>query len=542
MNSPQKRTKQRTLRSKDVKIRTPPEVLGFPPAQSFLGADGRRVNTYACAGRNCKQIRDVTAELRVATPRGVAVMASDTKTAPPPALGSLVPSGSRVIVVVSRGPMPEAPTGFADMPDVVGIVQGDALSRLQEVGLAAQVFNDYSETVVRGHVMGQLPPRGNSAPVGTEAVLMVSSGPAASHTSAVALPSVVGLSEADAVARLRTGGLTPQIVRDFHPGIAAGLVADQLPNTLSLAELPNKRVSSAWIWLVTALVLAAAIGGAFWYFNRPSTVPNVVGLTQAQAQGAISSAGFSVGSVGTTQTVGAADVGNVVTQTPVSETTARRGSAIDIVVSGGQALIDVPSVVGSNQPDAEKTLKDAGFRPSASQSYSTTVDKGLVIAQTPVAGQRVPAGTTIGITVSQGVANVIVPGLVGVPQGVAQDALKTAGLMVQSESNFDTSTPSGQVSSQLPIAGVSVAPGTIVGMVVSKGTPPSGTLGITIPNVTGQTSAKAQSILGNTGLSAVLVEWNGSGQRKGVVVGQIASPGVTAPKGSTVIVFVSSGA
>ena len=468
-------------------------------------------------------------------------MASDTNTAQPPALGSLVPSGSRVIIVVSRGPMPEAPTGFADMPDVVGIVQGDALSRLQEVGLAAQVFNDYSETVVRGHVMGQLPPRGNSAPVGTEAVLMVSSGPAASHTSAVALPSVVGLSEADAVARLRTGGLTPQIVRDFHPGIAAGLVADQLPNTLSLAELPNKRVSSAWIWLVTALVLAAAIGGAFWYFNRPSTVPNVVGLTQAQAQGAISSAGFSVGSVGTTQTVGAADVGNVVTQTPVSETTARRGSAIDIVVSGGQALIDVPSVVGSNQPDAEKTLKDAGFRPSASQSYSTTVDKGLVIAQTPVAGQRVPAGTTIGITVSQGVANVIVPGLVGVPQGVAQDALKTAGLMVQSESNFDTSTPSGQVSSQLPIAGVSVAPGTIVGMVVSKGAPPAGTLGITIPNVTGQTSAKAQSILGSAGLSAVLVEWNGSGQKKGVVVGQIASPGVTTPKGSTVIVFVSSG-
>jgi len=476
-----------------------------------------------------------------ATPRGRPAMASDTETVLPPAPGSLVPSGSRVIVVVSSGPMPEVPTSYSDMPMAVGLSQGDALTRLQDAGLAAQVFNDYSETVERGRVMGQLPPSGNSVPTGTEVVLMVSSGAAASHTLAVPLPSVVGLPEVEAVARLRTGGLSPQVIRDYRPAIAVGLVAEQLPNDLSLAELPRKRVSSAWIWVVTALVLIAGIGGSYWYFNRPSIVPNVVGLTQVQAQDAIRSAGFSVGSVGTTQTVSAAEIGNVVTQTPSPDTTTRRGTAVDIVVSGGQALVDVPNVVGAKQADAEKVLKDAGFQPTASQGFSSTITKGLVISQTPVTGQRVPAGTTIGITVSQGQQNVIVPGLMGVQQTVALDALKAAGLAVQAESNYDTTTPSGQVSAQLPIAGVSVAPGTIIGVLVSRGAPPSGTTAVVIPGVVGQAVAKAKAALSTAGLSAVVVEWSGSGQAKDLVVGQIGGPGATVPKGSTVIVFISNG-
>lgn len=468
-------------------------------------------------------------------------MASDTEAAPPPSPGPYVPSGSRVIVVVSNGPMPEVPTHFVDMPAVLGLSQGDALTRMQDIGIAAQVFNDYSETVERGRVMGQLPPSGNSMPEGDEAVLMVSSGPAASHTTSALLPSVVGLSEAEAVARLRTGGLSPQVIRDYRPAIAAGVVVEQLPNELSLAELPRKRVSSAWIWVVTALVLVAGIGAAYWYFNRPTTIPNVVGLTQAQAQDVIKSAGFSVGTVGTTQTVNAAEVGNVVTQTPSPDTTTRRGSAVDIVVSGGQALVEVPDVLGAKQADAEQALKEAGFQFTASQGFSSTVAKGLVISQTPPTGQRVPAGTTIGITVSQGQQNVNVPGLVGVQQTLALDALQAAGLAVQKESNYDTSAPSGQVSSQLPISGVSVPPGTIVGMIVSRGTPPSGTTAVVIPNVVGQASAKAQSALSAAGLSSVVVEWSGSDQPKGAVVGQIASPGTTVPKGSTVIVFISSG-
>jgi len=89
----------------------------------------------------------------------------------------MIASGSRVIVVVSDGPSPTPPPAFVNVPDVVGMKQGDALSALQGVGSSAQVFNDYSDTVKRGMVMGQLPPAGVGLPRGTGALPPVSSGP-----------------------------------------------------------------------------------------------------------------------------------------------------------------------------------------------------------------------------------------------------------------------------------------------------------------------------------------------------------------------------
>ncbi len=100
----------------------------------------------------------------------------------------MIASGSRVIVVVSDGQSPTPPTAFVNVPDVVGMKQGDALAALQGVGSSAQVFNDYSDTVRRGMVMGQLPPTSAGMPGGTEALLLVSSGPAAGETAVVMLP------------------------------------------------------------------------------------------------------------------------------------------------------------------------------------------------------------------------------------------------------------------------------------------------------------------------------------------------------------------
>jgi hypothetical protein len=72
---------------------------------------------------------------------------------------------------------------------------------LQQVGLSAQVFNDYSDSVKRGVVVGQLPAAGASAPSGAEAILIVSSGPSpAPPTTTVVLPDVVGKTEQEAFA------------------------------------------------------------------------------------------------------------------------------------------------------------------------------------------------------------------------------------------------------------------------------------------------------------------------------------------------------
>jgi beta-lactam-binding protein with PASTA domain len=435
--------------------------------------------------------------------------------------------------------MPSA--AYVIVPEVVGLAQGEALAKLQETGLPSQVFNDYSEKLPRGEVIGQLPAQGVSVPSGAESVLMVSSGPAATASVATTLPNVIGLAESDAVSRLQAAGLSPQLVREYSPNIPDGVVIAQLPNSASLIEMPKKR-SLLWLWILLGVLLVAALGvGAYLYLNRTGIVPAVVGLTQADATTAINAAGFRVETVEMTQSIKASDVGKVVGQVPVANTEAKMSTGITIAVSGGQKLLDVPAVTGKTQADAESALKAAGLTVSVTKGFSSTVVKGIVISQAPEAGQKVPSETSVGIVISEGAQNVNVPGVSGQTQSAANAVLKSLGLGAQIVTNY-TSTAKGQVAEQYPAAGTAVTPGTIVGLVVSGGPVPSGnsTATVTVTSVVGKTAASAESTLKSLGLKPVTVQWSGTGQPANQVVGQVPD-GSAVPKNSSVLIFVSNG-
>ena len=92
---------------------------------------------------------------------------------------------------------------------------------------------------------------------------------------------------------------------------------------------------------------------------------------------------------------------------------------------------------------------------------------------------------------SSGVALIKVPNVVGLTQAAASSAIKAAGLIVgtvtQQSSN---AVPSGDVISENPPAGTSVATGSSVNLVVS-----SGVALIKVPNVVGLTQAAASSAI-----------------------------------------------
>lgn len=455
-------------------------------------------------------------------------------------LGPAVPSGSRVVVMVSRGPAPAPSATFVTVPEVLGQPQGDALARFQEVGLPTQVFNDYHPQLARGVVAGQLPPQGMTVPAGSEAVLLVSTGPPAAPAIPTHLPNVVGLPEADAVSLLQAAGLSPQIVREYSVGYAPGVAIAQLPNPASMISIPTKR-SLTWLWIILALLVVIAIGvGGFLYLNRTGVVPTLTGLSQADAVAAIDAAGFRLGSIATTQTLKASDVGKVVGQAPAANSEARMIDGIDIVVSGGQKLLDVPTVTGKTQSEAEKALADAGLKSSLSRAFSTTVVKGVVISQAPEAGQRVPADTSIGIVVSEGAQNITVPSVTNQSQSQATTTLRSLGLGLQVVTNRDPTIDEGKVAYQFPPAGNTVPPATIIGMVVSLGSSDT-TASISIPTVVGRTSSQAQTDLEAKKLKMVAVQWTGTGRPANEVVGQIPDSGVRLFEDESVIVFVSNG-
>ena len=458
----------------------------------------------------------------------------------PPAV--TVPAGSRVIAIVSRGPSPARPTVPVGMPELLGEEQGEALLKLQEVGLTATVLADYSDDVPRGYVMAQHPRAGTSAQPGTDTVVLASRGKAKVPAQRVVLPNVVGMAQTMAVDTLQSTSLAPRIHYDYDPVAAPGMVLAQLPSEDS--PVPRiVRKGSGWWWVaaVVVLVLIAAAAAGIWYFNRPIPIPNLIGMSQTEGVQTLRDAGFSVGSVATSQTLSAADIGNIIAQAPSPGGSAPHGSTIDIIISGGQALIQVPNVTGVTQSQAQQTLNAAGLLSSVSQGYSSTVASGAVIAQAPAASQRVPSGTTVGLTVSMGAHTISVPGVVGQVSATGDATLKSSGFGTQLASNYDTTTLTGSVIGQMPIAGTASLPGTIVGLTVSKGQAPAGTGVATVVRVVGKTQAKAKSALTKIGLKVLFVTWSQTLQAKGHVAAQLPDSNAVLSKGSTVILFVSSG-
>ena len=133
--------------------------------------------------------------------------------------------------------------------------------------------------------------------------------------------------------------------------------------------------------------------------------------------------------------------------------------------------ITVPDCDGLTESAASAAITAAGLTPDSDGAFSATVEKGLVINQSPAAGTAVYAGSTITITVSFGKEYTAeVPVTAGLTAAAAEAALVAAGLVLgTSTSEMTDDTAAGLVASSSPAAGTGVAAGTAVDLTVSLG-------------------------------------------------------------------------
>ena len=201
------------------------------------------------------------------------------------------------------------------------------------------------------------------------------------------------------------------------------------------------------------------------------TVPDVVGLSQAEAEAAIVGSGLTVGSV-TTANSDTVPAGNVIGQNPTAGSSVAPGTAVDLEVSLGPALVTVPDVAGLSEAGAEAAIVGSGLTVGdVTTTTSDTVPAGDVISQNLTAGTSVAPGTAVDLVVSLGPALVTVPDVVGLSEAGAEAAIVGSGLTVGGLATATSDTvPAGDVISQNPTAGTSVAPGAAVDLVLSRGT------------------------------------------------------------------------
>lgn len=198
------------------------------------------------------------------------------------------------------------------------------------------------------------------------------------RSSTKPVPAVVGQRIDDAVTRLQGDGFKAEIARQSNakpPGVVFG----QNPAADTKAD------SGSTVRLLVS--------------NGPGsvTVPNAVGLSQADARSRLVQAGFAVT---TAQVFSDQPTGTVVAQDPAAGEKIAPGTKVRVNVSKGGAKVDVPSEVGNTVDEAQSDLAAQGFKPVVTRVPSDQpID--TVVDQSPSGGQ-VRKGSTVRLNVSEG--------------------------------------------------------------------------------------------------------------------------------------------
>jgi formylglycine-generating enzyme required for sulfatase activity len=102
--------------------------------------------------------------------------------------------------------------------------------------------------------------------------------------------------------------------------------------------------------------------------------------------------------------------------------------------------------------------------------YTSNVDTGRVISQTPVSGTSVLPGSAVNLTVSKGPLPVTVPDVVGKTQSAANAAIVAAGMVPGAVTErYSDTVQAGLVMNQNPAAGQAALTGDAVDLVLSIG-------------------------------------------------------------------------
>ncbi|MGB9377139.1 MAG: Stk1 family PASTA domain-containing Ser/Thr kinase [Mycobacteriales bacterium] len=237
-------------------------------------------------------------------------------------------------------------------------------------------------------------------------------------------PSLIGKSLADAEATVKKAGLSVRLgPKAYSEVIPTGAVVAQDPAA-------TDRIRKG-----TAITLTISLG------KERYKVPDLKGTKQADAEAKLKAAKLTP-SVQKSYN-DSVPAGTVISQSPTAGTSVRPHTSVTMVVSNGPVPVDVPSVVGLKLDKAQERIIGAGLQVQVTRVFDETVAKDRVISQSPTQG-KLPKGSDVKLTVSNGPPLVTVPDVRGMKVDKAQAVLKDAGFKVSVVNFFNGDTVFGQ--------------------------------------------------------------------------------------------------
>lgn len=279
---------------------------------------------------------------------------------------------------------------------------------------------------------------------------LVSSGSSASIT----IPDVANRSLADASALLLDLGLTP---------IPNAVPRDDIGDDIVYAQDPPPSVRARTGDTVTLTYNPA---------SAKVMVPAIQGLLVKDATAVLAPLGLQL-IIAEVRNDPLVPLNQIITQDPLATTQVRSGSAVSVVVSGGNGGQLIPNVQNQVATAAQQLLQSApyNFVITITEENSPTIERGRVTRTEPAIGVSLAPGSPVTMFVSKGLSTVAVPAVETLTEEEARTQLNAAGFIAEVKyQDVPSGDPSdGRVISQGTQAGTQVEPGAKVKITVGRG-------------------------------------------------------------------------
>jgi eukaryotic-like serine/threonine-protein kinase len=256
-------------------------------------------------------------------------------------------------------------------PGVVSLSKSDAVERIQAEGLHWKLGKPmFSETIEEGAVADQTPDAGTHVDKDATIILRISKGP-----SAYDVPALAGMTVKEATAALKAV--------DLEVGKVRRVYSDEVDAELVISTNPTKG-ESVDVGGSVNLIVSKGV--------QPVPMIDVTGMAQDKAEKELGKNGFVVGTV-TQDYSDTVHEGQVISTSPGAGTKVQPGSTVNLVISKGPELFEVPDVRGKRIEEAISIIENAGFKADAKPANIPGSGPGEVLQQSPTGMQ--PRGTTI---------------------------------------------------------------------------------------------------------------------------------------------------
>jgi len=212
--------------------------------------------------------------------------------------------------------------------------------------------------------------------------------------------------------------------------------------------------------LVTVALVSALTAMRFAIHGQEVIVPNLVGLTPAEGERAVSGPGLQVEIERQYYSAQIAE-GRIMSQLPLPGTKVRRGWQVRVAQSLGPLRVSIPDVTGQSEHAAELNIRRRGLElVSTAEVQIPGLSADQVLAQNPAANASQVAAPRISLlmTATADAQVFTMPSFLGQPLGSASRTLQDAGFKLGNLSVAPLPTPVATTDTTSP---TSTIPSTI---------------------------------------------------------------------------------